>query len=274
MEKIKDKLKKFLKDNRVFIWLIIGVMFFIIALCVVHFLDSSQQGSTKEFLLYNVFISLLINIAVSLSIMLFFNARDRKNSEKRRELLFGSLVYSIKNFNQVVGQMYKATSKIITEDDPILKSIYSDKEKLLEQINKLDFKQKAPIEFVDGSTICWYEYLISISLEFVEEISNIKRIYLVDMDETLLELIKKISPNESSRGRYPLKIMKDIYNSPNFKNSTNKEPLLIPLKLLIDDVSILMEYIDKQLKKKNFILDKNHICGTNSAPQAESGLKK
>ena len=68
--------------------------------------------------------------------------------------------------------------------------------------------------------------------------------------------------------------MKDIYNSPNFKNSTDKEPLLIPLKLLIDDVSILMEYIDKQVKKKNFILDKNHMCDTNSAPQAESGLKK
>lgn len=273
MEKTKDKLKNFLQDNRVFIWLIIIVMFFIIVLCVVHLLDSSQQGSTKEFLLYNVFISLLINIAVSLSIMLFFNARDRKNYEKRRELLFGSLVYSIKNFNQVVGQMYKAASEEIEENDPILENLYYDIEKLLTQINKLDFYKNAPIENVNRKSPLWYEYLSFESLKLVNEICSIKKTYLLDIDGSLLEKIKNISSNESHYSKYNFETMKEIYMI-GFKNSTNKEPILTPLKQLMEDTYNLMKYIDKETKKKNFSLNKTLMCSNSFAPGAKSGLKK
>ena len=175
-------MKKFVERNKK-ILLLIGIAILIIFYCYKCYSFNHSFQATKDFILYNIIMSCFISMIAAFIIMIFFDDKNKKNLEKRRQLLFYNLVYSINNINNVIAQMYKATSEKIKENDPILKNVYYDKEKLLQQINKLDFYKKAPIY----GDILWYEYLINSSLVFINEITNIREVFLMDIDDKLLE---------------------------------------------------------------------------------------
>lgn len=268
-------MKNFIKNTKKFIGRNIKILFFvgvtilmIFFCCRYYFLNHSSQ-ETKDFILYNIIMSCLISMIAAFIIMIFFDDKNKKNIEKRKKLLFYNLVYSINKINNVIAQMYKATSEKIEENDPILKNIYYDKEKLLQQINKLDFYKKAPIY----GDIPWYEYLINSSLVFINEITNIREVFLIDIDDKLLDKICQISPTVSMRDKYSFEIMKLLYKNEYIQSEMGKEHFLIILPEFINDIYELMRYIDETTKKNNFALNKN-ICGEGIAPEAMSGLKQ
>ena len=267
MKNFIKNIKKFIERNTKILFSIGIAILIIIYYCRNYSLNHSSQ-ETYDFIRYNIFISCLISMVAAFIIMIFFDDKNKKNIEKRKKLLFDNLIYSLKNINNVIAQIYKATSEKIDENDPILKNIYYDKEKLLQQINQLDFYKKAPIY---GETR-WYEYLINSSLIFLNEIASIKKTYLIDIDDELLDRISQISPTENIQAKYNFKTMEFIYKK-GFKNETDQEPISIILEPFISDIYELMKYIDKTTKKKNFVLNKD-ICSDTIAPGAKSGLKQ
>lgn len=256
---------EFFKRNKVILLFIAGVIVLLSILSFSYSLNHSYK-ETYEFLLYNILTSCFVSMMAAFVIMLFFDDKNKKNLEKRKKVLFKSLIYSINRINNVIGEMYKATSEKIEENDPILENIYYDKKKLLFKINKLDFYKKAPIY----GKILWYEYLVQSAITFINEVNNIKKTYLLDIDDELLDKITKIHLTESMPDRYIFRQMEFIYR--NKFESKNEEPLIGTLSCFIDDIHELMEYINKVTKKNNFILNKN-ICSDIIAPKPKSGLK-
>lgn len=268
MKNFIKNIKKFIERNTKILFSIGIAILIIIYYCRNYSLNHSSQ-ETYDFIRYNIFMSCLISMVAAFIIMIFFDDKNKKNIEKRKKLLFDNLIYSINKINNVIAQMYKATSEKIEENDPILKNIYYDKEKLLQQINKLDFYKKAPVY----GDILWYKYLINSSLVFINEITNIREVFLMDIDDELLEKICQISPTISMYDKYNFGIMELLYKNKYKQAEIGQEHFLIILPSFISDIYELMRYINEITKKNNFVLNKD-ICSDTIAPGAKSGLKQ
>lgn len=280
--------------------LIISIIILIIC-CIIGVLFINNKYI--QFVVGTILSSLSINVFSSMILIYMLDKRkeeeEKKEYDKKRELVIYEICSSIKNFNELIANMYKATmSNPIKDDNKILNDLYYNIDSLYAQLNLLDMNKDGYMSSItnniwDFQSLNWKQCLLNKIKEYIDSLEKIKKNYFYLLEAEIINPMEKIiniknSINNIEQLDKLLNIVPnlfDIYVPLNKENlySTNRTSEniqkgekflynLLGFRNILIETRELIQYINRYNFKSDFRITKEFFNSTNTSPSIGSGL--
>ena len=231
-----------------------------------------MRNEPKEIYIKTIIISLAINILSSIVIIFMIDVKKENDSKKkiyeRRATIYKSLISPIREYNNLIYNLYKATTEKKKIDLKYFDNSAVNFDKVFNNISLLDInKDGYKYNIYRRKSILWKEVIISEFLSYIKSLKDFYNINSQYIDNELSELLYKIISNEKT---------KDICNYMlNGVISTNIDDLLQILNL--KEIFITTKQIEKNIEAYIDIdklkVEKSSIMADNVSPGFASGMK-
>lgn len=222
MKKRKIKLNTIRK-----IILVLAIVLLLISL-IVLFLN---KVSKIDLIFNTIFIGISINLLSSMLLIFLLDKRkqeeDEKELQEKNKIVTSNLIKIIKNFNDLIANMYKATiTEEVKDDDKITEDLYYDIELLYSTINKI-------LEYSENTSIIINNFFKGFAKEYIN-----------------FDVPDEFCPNEENDMKLKGKM---------FFIQTGFKTILVETKKII-------QYINRIEQKNYFKISKDFFNNTATAP--------
>ena len=251
-------MKKYYYKIIVILFLIVSI----ITLLVLCFTGNSSIVSVIENLSINLIASCLI---ISLINMKIDNDKE-KELEERRKIIYKSLINPIRDYDGMIYNMYKATSK---KKDIIISTFTNSNYVSIEKrIIKLNLFSDGYLYDINLSrTLKWIEIINNVYFHYIESLKQFYNYNSHFIDNELSDFLYKIIRNES------LKMISNQLCSGKYEIDAEKYFKIIKPLELYDVNKKIINKIKKYVDVSSLDINNSNILTDGAAPNYESGIK-
>lgn len=269
-------MKKIVKIIKSFFYKIMTMNYKYVALSIfivsILFLILLKNQVLSEYI-KTITISLCINLLSSIIIIYLIDLKkenENKNKiEKKRKIIYKKLINPIRDYNNLIYNMYKST----TVEDNIDYSIFDfnsiDKEKIFDSISLIDIESKGyTYDIYKNKSLSWKEDIINETLRYINELENFYNNNLTEIDNELTEFLSEIISYKS---------VKNICNQILYLKVQIKSNDLLSIigteKIFVETNKIIKK-IEPYVNLESLNLDKNIMMRNDVSPKFGSSIKK
>ena len=274
-------------NRNILLLIILSLVLIVLILIYPCFIN---QGHFREFVFVDIATSLVVGLISAFVIIVLIEDRDERLAAKlknqRQSVVINKMIVAIRDFNVLVAKMYKATSTDAVSDfQERHENLFYEVDTLYKQINMLDLtKDGSMLNSANMKPVLWIDLFCSRLGSYLNRISTIEENYLFLIDGNFVKEIENISGKKIAFDDLSyldvLKITDGGYNS-TVKKETETSNEVYDEKVIfrvwgfydvISSTAKLMNLIDANTNKKNFVLPSEILLREDVSPKCGSGL--
>jgi hypothetical protein len=220
-----------------------------------------------------IIISLCINLISSIIIIYMIDLKKEKESknklEKKRNIIYKKLIIPIRNYNNLIYNMYKSTTLKDNVDYSIFEFNNINTKKIFDSISLIDIESKGyTYDIYKKRKSLWKEDIINGTLLYINELEDFYNNNLVELDNELTELLCEI---------ISYKYIKNVCNQILYLKAQISSKDLLNI-LAVENIFVKTNKIIKKIEPyvdlSMLSLDKNIMNKDNISPEFGSSIKK
>lgn len=240
-------------------------------------LVGKYENTSYAYIMFDVFLGFAVNILATLILFYLLERRKEKEKEEQQNIVIERLLFPIKEFNEFILHLYKATIK----EGGIVNgtiNMYENINELYNQINTIDLLSPSyptnnqefgiynvieNIDLIDCSLIKIEEYIVRL-----QKIMD-RYIFVLSDNNQILTRIERIANENPVPGIRAMisstnnegKIFCNEIIEDSSTGNIKQKMLFLVLSLFekIKETKELMEYIDIHTSKENFIITEKYF---------------
>lgn len=232
-----------------------------------------MRNEPKEIYIKTIIISLTINILSSIVIIFMIDVKKENDTKKqiyeRRAIIYKSLISPIRDYNNMVYNLYKATTKKEKINLEYFDSNSLNIDKIFNNINLLDIDKNGGVfDIYKKRSMIWKEVIINVFLSYIHSLKEFYNINSQYIDNELSELLYKIISNEKAKNI----CNQIIYLNANIKANDLLE--ILNIKEIFYNTKLIEKNISHYIDIEDLKVEKSTILSEKISPKFGSGIKK
>lgn len=269
MKKVGNKVKIIFNKIMTMNYKYVALTIFIVSTL---FLIIFKNQALSEYI-KTIIISLCINLISSIIIIYMIDLKKenehKKQLEKKRKIIYKKLINPIRDYNNLIYNMYKSTTLEENIDYSIFDFNHINPQKIFDSISLIDIESKGyKYDIYKKRSLLWKEDIINETLLYINELEDFYNNNLAELDNELTELLCEI---------ISYKYVKNICNQIlSLKAQIGSKDLLniLAVEKIFVETNRIIKKIEPYVNLKSLNLNKNIMMRNDVSPKFGSSIKK